>query len=98
VLHDRDVPVVRQLLQRSADALPSGGQIIVHDAFLNGDKTGPLSIAGYSVLLMHVTQGRCYSVAEMDAWLADAGFTGSHVVPSAVGRSAMVATRRESSS
>ncbi len=42
---------------------------------------------------MHVTQGRCYSVAEMTAWLGEAGFAGAAVVPSAVGRSALVARR-----
>jgi SAM-dependent methyltransferase len=94
VLHDWDEPVVQQLLQASAEALAPGGLLIVHDAFLNASKTGPLSIAGYSVLLMHVTQGRCYSEAEIGAWLAAAGFDTPSVVPSAGGRSALVARRR----
>jgi acetylserotonin N-methyltransferase len=94
VLHDWDVPIVTQLLRASARALPSGGAIIVHDAFLNADKTGPRAIAGYSVLLMHVTQGRCYSVREMATWLREAGFSESSEVPSAVGRSALVARKR----
>jgi acetylserotonin N-methyltransferase len=94
VLHDWDVPIVKQLLDASARALPAGGEIVIHDAFLNADKTGPLPIAGYSVLLMHVTQGRCYSVGEMAAWLLDAGFSEPHEVPSAVGRSALVARRK----
>jgi predicted O-methyltransferase YrrM len=93
VLHDWDGDVVQQLVRASADALPRGGTIIVHDAFLNAEKTGPLPIAGYSVLLMHVTQGRCYSVAEMESWLLEAGFTDVHQVPSAVGRSAVIAAR-----
>jgi SAM-dependent methyltransferase len=92
VLHDWDVDVVLQLLRASAAALRPGGKIIVHDAFLDATKSGPLPIAAYSVVLMHVTQGRCYSVAEMDVWLREAGFgTPSHV-RSAVGRSALVAT------
>ena len=65
VLHDWDETVVRRLLQASARALPAGGLIVVHEAYLNADKTGPLHIAGYSVLLLHACQGRCYSVAEM---------------------------------
>ena len=93
VLHDWDVGVVRRLLAASAAALPRGGEIVVHDAFLDAGKSGPPGIAAYSVLLMHVTQGRCYSVAEMDAWMQDAGFSPSTVVPSAVGRSALVATK-----
>ena len=90
VLHDWDEDVVQQLLRASADALPRGGLLIVHDAFLNADKTGPLSIAGYSVLLMHVTRGRCYSVAEVGVWLREAGFDAPHEVLSALGRSALL--------
>lgn len=93
VLHDWDVDVVRQLLKASAASLERGGAIVIHDAFLNADKTGPLEMAAYSVLLMHVTQGRCYSVAEMGAWLQEAGFGRLTVVPSAVGREALIGRR-----
>jgi acetylserotonin N-methyltransferase len=95
VLHDWDEPIVRQLLRASAAALQPGGIVVVHDTFLNADKTGPLPVAAYSVLLMHVTQGRCYSVAELDTWLAEAGFGPGEVVPSAIGRSAVVAVRKK---
>ena len=93
VLHDWDVDVVRRLLAASSRALQPGGEIIVHDAFLNAEKTGPLKIASYSVMLMQTTQGRCYSVSEMDGWLQEAGFGKATVVESAVGRSALVARR-----
>jgi SAM-dependent methyltransferase len=94
VLHDWDIPIVRQLLAASARALAPGGLLVIHDAFLNRDKTGTLPIAAYSVLLMHVTQGRCYSVAEMEGWLIEAGFANVREVPSFAGRSALVAERR----
>ncbi|MEN3338682.1 MAG: hypothetical protein V7647_2358 [Acidobacteriota bacterium] len=93
VLHDWDEPVVRELLRASAEAIAPGGVVIVHDAFLKAAKDGPLAIAAYSVLLMHVTQGRCYSVAEMASWLRDAGFDAPSEVPSGAGRSALVARR-----
>ena len=94
VLHDWDVDVVRQLLRASADALAPGALLVVHDAFLNAEKSGPLRIARYSVLLMHVTQGRCYSEAEIARWAVEAGFEAPRTVPSAIGRSALVARRR----
>ena len=93
VLHDWDTDVVQQLLKASADALPRGGAIVIHDAFLNAAKTGPLEVAAYSVLLMHVTQGRCYSTAEMEGWLREAGFDGFALYPTAVERHALVAYR-----
>ena len=74
VLHDWDVRRRSAIARRLGTCVAAGGLVIIHDAFLNADKTGPLTIASYSVLLMHVTQGRCYSVAEMEAWLDEAGF------------------------
>ncbi len=74
VLHDWDVPEVKALLARSAEALPEGGLLVVHEAFLNDAKTGPLPVAEYSALLMNVTQGKCYSTGEMRQFLTEAGF------------------------
>ena len=90
VLHDWDVPVVKQLLRSSFDALESGGIMIVHDAFLNADKTGPLHVAQYSVMLMHITQGRCYSTREITEWATEVGFALATDVEGAAMRSALV--------
>jgi predicted O-methyltransferase YrrM len=93
VLHDWDEPVVRQLLERSFAALPPGGLVIVHDAFLNAEKTGPLHVAEYSVLLMHACEGRCYSIAEMETFLTAAGFIGSAYVNGSAARGIMTARK-----
>jgi len=93
VLHDWDVPTVSKLLAASASALPSGGLIVIHDAHLNEEKTGPLSVACYSTLLMHATEGRCYSISELRPLLHDAGFTGVSFVDTTADRSAITATR-----
>jgi len=93
VLHDWDEPVVRQLIARSFDALPAGGLIVIHDAFLNAEKNGPLHVAEYSVLLMHSSEGRCYSTREMERYLADAGFRGATYRDTAAARGIMTATR-----
>jgi predicted O-methyltransferase YrrM len=93
VLHDWDEDIVRRLLRASAEAMPEGGAIVIHDAFLNTRKTGPLPIAEYSVLLMHVTQGRCYAASELEAWLSEIGFSSEGVVPTALGRSALTAIK-----
>jgi len=93
VLHDWDEPVVRQLLQKSFDALLAGGLAMVHDAFLNPQKNGPLHVAEYSVLLMHSSEGRCYSVAEMEQYLGDAGFRDVTYVAGAAARGIMTARK-----
>jgi SAM-dependent methyltransferase len=93
VIHDWDTPRVRLLLASSFAALEPGGLLIVHDAHLDADKRGPLPVAAYSVMLMHSTEGRCYSVAEMDALMRDTGFDPARFIPTAADRSLVVALR-----
>ncbi|MES2708029.1 MAG: methyltransferase [Verrucomicrobiota bacterium] len=94
VLHDWDIPVVKQLLAASFAALPPGGLLILHDAWLNEDLTGPLHMAEYSVLLVHVTQGRCYGLAEMRAFLEETGFSQFQYQPIPGGRGVVTAVKR----
>ena len=93
VLHDWDEPVVRQLLSKSFEAIDPGGLIMIHDAFLNAAKNGPLHVAEYSVLLMHSSEGRCYSIREMERYLSDAGFRDVTYVAGAAARGIMTALR-----
>jgi predicted O-methyltransferase YrrM len=94
VLHDWDEPIVRQILASSAAALPKGGLVIVHDAFINADKTGPLHVAEYSALLMGICEGKCYSTREMKGFFAEAGFEWIAETPTAVARSVAVGRKR----
>lgn len=94
VLHDWDVPEVLQLIRASANSLAPGGLFVMHDAFLNRDKSGPRHVAEYSVLLMHSTQGRCYGVAEMEEWLASAGFAHVSFEETAAARGVLTAVRQ----
>jgi hypothetical protein len=95
VLHDWDEPTVRELLRKSFAALPPGGMVLIHDAHLNAGKTGPQHVAEYSVLLMHSTEGRCYSVAEMDGYLTDAGFGDVYFAEGVAARSVITARKPE---
>ncbi len=93
VLHDWDVEKVRPLLAASFAALESGGMLVVHDAHLNADKTGPLPVAKYSALLMAITEGKCYSTAEMEALLTEAGFETINYLPTVADRSVITAVK-----
>jgi hypothetical protein len=73
-LHDWDMATVNMLLAKSFAALPPGGLVVVHDKHLNREKTGPLRIAAHSVFLMAGTEGRFYSISEIEDALAAAGF------------------------
>lgn len=93
VLHDWDLDRVRTLLAASFRALVPGGMIIIHDAHLDADKAGPLPVAKYSALLMSVTEGRCYSTAEMETLLRETGFRDVHYTATVADRSAITAVK-----
>lgn len=93
VLHDWDLPEVGRILDQSAEALGSGGLLVIHDAFLNDEKSGPLPVAEYSVILMTVTRGRCYSVAEIRALLMARGFAGLRFTACGADRGVLTAVR-----
>jgi SAM-dependent methyltransferase len=93
VLHDWDEPAVKQILAKSFLALKPGGTLVVHDAYINESKSGPLPVAKYSALLMHSTEGKCYSIGEMRGYLAEAGFDGLVFAETAADRG-IITTRK----
>jgi len=93
VLHDWDIDRVEYLLRKSFAALPPGGMIVIHDAHINGDKTGPLPVAAYSALLMTITEGKCYSEKEMTDYLSRAGFSDVVFSSTAADRSILTARK-----
>jgi SAM-dependent methyltransferase len=64
VLHDWGMDEVNKLICEGVRCLKSGGVILIHEAFLRDQKDGPLPVAEYSSMLMHITQGKCYAPYE----------------------------------
>jgi SAM-dependent methyltransferase len=93
VLHDWDEPLVKKILARSFEALLPGGTLVIHDAHINADKTGPLPVAAYSALLMNITEGKCYSVREMESYLEEIGFRRMKFIPTVADRSIITAIK-----
>jgi hypothetical protein len=93
VLHDWDAARVEQLLAASFAALPPGGLVIDHDTHVDADKRGPLAVAEYSVLLMHSTQGKCWSVRELAEMAARVGFVDVKHRPAAGDRGVLLARK-----
>ncbi len=84
VLHDWDVPECRAIVGRSAAALPRGGRLLIHDAYLSDTLDGPLAVALYSAALFSITEGRVYSAAECRGWLREAGLAPGEIVPTLI--------------
>ena len=92
--HDWNYHSVRMLSNESYKGLEKDGSIIVFDAHLNCEKNGPISVAEYSCLLMHSTQGRCYSIKEICDALRSSGFAEMEVVEVAADRTAIVGKKK----
>ncbi|MCX6218990.1 methyltransferase [Spirosoma sp.] len=73
LFHDWPTSTCQLLANRFAAALRPGGELWVHDAFLNDTLDGPLAVTDYSAQLFWGTKGRCYSRTEYRAWFAEAG-------------------------
>jgi hypothetical protein len=93
VLHDWDVAEASALLKRAAETLLPGGLLVIHDAFISDDKSGPVEAAEYSALLMNITQGKCYSAAEYGALMEPFGFEPGQFQNSVSHRGWMTAMR-----
>jgi len=93
ILHDWDVPECEKLLARCAAALPRGGQLLIHDVYLNDEMDGPLKVALYSMALFAITEGRAYSAAEYRAMLLNVGLTPGQIVQTAVHCGVLPATK-----
>jgi len=73
LFHDWPETICQQFAEKLAQTLKPGGELWVHDAFLNDAMDGPIEVTDYSTQLFWVTKGRCYSRAEFRRWFADAG-------------------------
>jgi predicted O-methyltransferase YrrM len=94
ILHDWDVPECRVLIQRCATSLRPGGQLLIHDVFLNDALDGPLPMALYSAALFTLTEGRLYSAAEYRAWLDEAELQPNTITPTAIHCGVLPATKK----
>lgn len=91
VMHDWDRGEILTLLQRSRERIAPRGKVLIHEAFLDPDKRGPLPVAEYSCILAHSTRGRCYSWAEMESYLAETGFRSLGYRPTGGDRGVVIA-------
>ena len=73
LFHDWPTETCQMLADRFAAAIRPGGELWVHDAFLNDELDGPLAVTDYSAQLFWGTKGRCYSRREYRDWFRKAG-------------------------
>jgi hypothetical protein len=68
--------------------------VITADDLLRSPTTDPTAIYRYSVLLMTISEGKCYSETEMGNLRARAGFSNVEYFPTFADRSVITARKR----
>jgi cyclopropane fatty-acyl-phospholipid synthase-like methyltransferase len=98
VLHNWSPAKVQHLLNKSHQHLPAGGRVAIYSCHPD-DRNGrpaPAKEAEYSVLLTASYEGLCYSVSDMEAMFAKAGFVDVNYRRSICNRSLLTARKRVS--
>jgi len=75
ILHDWDDTKIHALLAKIAAALPSGGGLLVAEALVNDDRSGPVYALMQDLNMLVCTDGRERTLAEYRRLLEAAGFS-----------------------
>jgi hypothetical protein len=75
ILHDWSDELVRFLLKKTYECLPSGGAVLICEHILNERKDGPATALLQSMNMLVVAQGRERSASEYEALVREAGFS-----------------------
>jgi acetylserotonin N-methyltransferase len=81
VIHDWDEPTCAKLAAAAFATLEPGGHIHLHEMLMADDGSGPISAAGFAMLMLVGTKGRQYSAAELYRLLEGAGFVDIEIDP-----------------
>ncbi len=97
VLHREQPDGVRQILAKTVAALEPGGVLYISDVMLDDDRAGPVFGAMFALnMRVMAHDGRCHSVAEQSAWLAELGCetVGSNRLPPPINYTVIRAEKR----
>jgi len=73
IIHINDPEENRQLVQKGADALEPGGQLVIMDHLMNEDRTEPLQGAVFAInMLVGTKKGDTYTLQEISSWMNEA--------------------------
>ena len=74
IIHGLGYSQCAELIKRSANALATGGRMVVHDSILSEDRVSPYFAALFSAYMLATTErGCCYTLNEVREWMENAG-------------------------
>jgi predicted O-methyltransferase YrrM len=81
IIHSNSPDECRNLIRKVAQAMESGGLVMIHDFFLNETMDGPLFPALFSLNMLLNNNGRSYSEAETREMMLEAGLVDIDRLP-----------------
>lgn len=93
ILHDWDLPKIKQLLKKIFEALPVGGALLIAEKILWEDRTGPRGALLQSLNMLVCTEGKERSLGEYASLLSEAGFSQVECVRTQTPIDAILATK-----
>jgi len=76
IIHSWSAEENQQLLGRLSEALNPGGWLTIRDKYLDNNKAGPPEAVIFGInMILSNNRGRCYTVAEVKAWMNRQGFS-----------------------
>ncbi len=84
------------LLKKAYQSLVMGGEVVIHDFFLDEAGTAPLFPAVFALnMLVHTEKGKSYKFSEAESWLEEVGFTGMRRRPLGAPSALLIATKKK---
>ena len=93
ILHDWSVPQRELLLKKAYAALSENGALIVYEAFIDDSRRKPDGLLSSLNMLLQTTDGSEFTAHECMAWMQEAGFVDTHVIPLTDVHAAVVGTK-----
>jgi SAM-dependent methyltransferase len=76
IIHINDPEENKRLVKKGADALESGGKLVIMDHLMNEDRTEPLQGAVFAInMLVGTRRGDTYTIDEISSWMHSAGLS-----------------------
>lgn len=93
ILHDWSVPQRELLLKKAHAALSDNGALIVYEAFIDDSRRKPGGLLSSLNMLLQTNDGAEFTTHECRAWMQEAGFIGTHIIPLTDTHAAVVGTK-----
>ena len=94
IIHINNPEENRLLIQKGADSLAEGGQLVIMDHVMNEERTEPFIGALFALnMLVGTKHGDTFTESELRLWMEEAGLTEIRLMTAVSGMQAMVGRR-----